>query len=150
MLRKYIRMSKQCSNTSLPCLSYLRVSQSAAVFLQVYTPWLLLHCTLPGDGEDAVTFNPAKGEEVSAADEERWEDWFAEFEDKFLPAQQDTEGAEDLGLDTAVTAFMKSKGITNAYQRRGFLSRIEGSYVQVGGRCSMDSIWSMLDAQVLD
>jgi hypothetical protein len=87
---------------------------------------------LTGDGEDAVTFNTATGEEVSAEDEELWEDLFAEFEDEFLPGQQEAEGAEKRSLATAVTAFMKSKGITDAYQRRGFLSRIEGSYVQVG------------------
>jgi hypothetical protein len=86
-----------------------------------------------GDGEDAVTFNAATGEEVKPADETRWEDWFTEFEEEFLPAQQEADGAEDASVADAVAAFMKSKRITDAYQRRGFLSRIEGSYVQVGG-----------------
>jgi hypothetical protein len=97
------------------------------------TCWLLCY-SLTGDGEDAVTFNTATGEEVSAEDEEVWEDLFAQFEDEFLPGQQEADGAEKRSLATAVTAFMKSKGINDAYQRRGFLSRIEGSYVQVGRR----------------
>uniref|UniRef100_A0A383W742 Amine oxidase domain-containing protein n=1 Tax=Tetradesmus obliquus TaxID=3088 RepID=A0A383W742_TETOB len=105
--------------SSNPVLAYARTLRNPSVTI-----------TSTGSGDDEATFNPATGEEVSAADDTRWEDWFTEFEDSILPDLQEADGANSRSVADAMNDFMTVKRINDPLQRRGFLSRIETNYVQ--------------------